>query len=102
VKFETLANGMPAITHLLITASPFSHKGERYILLTLEDINDLIALRNYVPICARCKNIRNEDNYWIRLEQYFKDSLDLDFSHAICPDCSKILYPSIHGEPDES
>ncbi len=33
------------------------------ILLTLEDINDLIELRNFVPICARCKNIKDEENY---------------------------------------
>lgn len=101
VKLETLSPGMPNITHLLITASPFSYGGEKYILLTLEDINDLIALRNFVPICARCKKIKNETNYWIRLERYFKDHLNLDFSHGICPDCSRIMYPTLYGDQDK-
>jgi nitrogen fixation/metabolism regulation signal transduction histidine kinase len=101
VKFEVLTDGLPVATHLLITASPFLYREDKYVLLTLEDINDLIALRNFVPICAKCKNIRDEGNYWIRLEKYFKDNLNLDFSHAICPDCNKTLYPSLYGESDE-
>jgi hypothetical protein len=98
VKMDTLSGGMTGVNHLLITAAPFEHLDNQYILLTLEDINDLIALRNFVPICAKCKNIKNEDNYWIRLEQYFKDHLNLDFSHGICPECSETLYPKTNGK----
>jgi PAS domain-containing protein len=101
VKLETLTAGLADVTHLLITASPFSYEGGKYILLTLEDINDLIALRNFVPICAKCKNIRDEKNYWIRLENYFKDHLNLDFSHGICPECSKAMYPMLHSDAEK-
>lgn len=92
VKMDTLTGEMAGVNHLLITTAPFEYQNNRYVLLTLEDINDLIALRNFVPICAKCKNIRNDENYWIRLEQYFKDKLNLDFSHGICPECSGLLY----------
>lgn len=101
VKLETFSDGLPDITHLLITASPFSYKEGSYILLTLEDINDLIALRNFVPICANCKSVKNEDNYWIRLEKYFKDHLNMDFSHGICPECSRIMYPSLYRDSEK-
>ena len=92
VKMDTLSDGMTGVNHLLITAAPFEHLGGEYILLTLEDINDLIELRNFVPICSKCKNIKNEENYWIRLEQYFKDHLNLDFSHGLCPECRELYY----------
>ena len=98
VKMDTLSGGMTGINHLLITTAPFEHLGRQYILLTLEDINDLIALRNFIPICAKCKKIRNEEEYWIRLEQYFKDHLNLDFSHGICPECNAMLYPKVNGK----
>ena len=63
VKLATLAGHSTNINHLLISASPFDYRGSQYVLLVLEDINDLIALRNFVPICANCKNIRNEEKH---------------------------------------
>lgn len=92
------ANGIPFTSNLLVTAAPIEFDEEELILLTIEDINDLMALRNFLPICSQCKNIRDEDNYWVRLEKYFKDHLNLDFSHGICPDCMEILYAEIKNE----
>lgn len=92
-------NGLTVTNNLLLTIAPFEFYGKSFILLTVEDINDLIELRNYVPICSKCKNIRNEDNYWIRLEKYFKDHLNLDFSHGLCPECREIMLEEIHNHP---
>ena len=44
-------------------------------------------LSHLLPICAHCKNIRNDDGYWEAVESYFSDFAGAEFSHGICPDC---------------
>ena len=53
------------------------------------------SLQRFIPICARCKDIRNDDGSWERIEYYFRRRSDAEFTHGICPDCSKILYPDL-------
>ena len=78
---------------LLITAAPFNIKGEQLSILILEDIAELTEARGLLPICANCKNIRNEVNYWETVETYIGDHLaDVKFSHGLCPKCMTKLY----------
>ena len=83
---------------LLITTAPLKFEGNQYVILTLEDINELVELRRLLPICASCKKIRNEQEYWDSIEAYFKRHLDVDFTHGICPECFERLYPDIAAE----
>lgn len=50
-------------------------------------------LSGLLPICSSCKKIRNDQGYWEQVEVYIRDHSDVDFSHGICPDCYKKLYP---------
>jgi hypothetical protein len=75
--------------YLLVTASPFSYETERLVLLVLEDMTETISLRNLLPICAKCKKIRDDKSYWQKLETYFKNHMDMDFSHGLCPECAQ-------------
>lgn len=84
--------------YLLVTTTPLLFHRRRYVILTIEDINELVELRRLIPICAGCKKIRNEQEYWDHVENYFKSHLDLDFTHGICPDCIRRLYPDIAAE----
>ncbi len=81
--------------YLLVTAAPLHHEGGSYVILILEDISEMVELRKLIPICANCKKIRNEKQYWDSLEAYFKRQMDLDFTHGICPDCFERLYPDL-------
>ncbi|WP_300669941.1 PAS domain-containing protein [Desulfoluna sp.] len=56
-------------------------------------------LRGILPICSSCKKIRDEDGGWHALENYISAHSEADFSHGICPDCMKALYPEY--SPDE-
>lgn len=47
------------------------------------------TLSGLIPICAWCKNIRNDQNYWQSVEQYVSTKTDADFTHCICPACQK-------------
>ncbi len=97
IKMEIVSENKVTESYLLVTTASFLYRGNTYALLTLEDINELIALTNLVSICSNCKKIRESKEYWVRLESYFKKTLDLNFSHGICPECSKILYPELQG-----
>lgn len=50
-------------------------------------------LSGLLPICASCKKIRDDQGRWHHLEIYIRDHTEADFSHGICPDCRRTLYP---------
>jgi C4-dicarboxylate-specific signal transduction histidine kinase len=51
-------------------------------------------LSGLLPICASCKKIKS-GNSWQQIEVYIRDHLDADFSHGICSECVRILYPGL-------
>ncbi len=53
------------------------------------------ALRGLLPICASCKKIRDDQGYWAQVEEYITRHADVEFSHGLCPDCLKRLYPDL-------
>ena len=77
----------PAIAFELLTV--LSHR-----VRALEKII-MNSLGGLVPICMHCKNIRDESESWVRLEEYITDRSEAEFSHGICPDCLRKLYPNI-------
>lgn len=61
----------------------------------LEEIKKLSGL---LPICANCKNVRDDQGYWKTVETYISDHSDAKFTHGICPECSSKLYPGMKDE----
>jgi two-component system, response regulator PdtaR len=59
------------------------------------------VLHGLLPICAACKKIRDSGGDWNHLEVYMRAHADVDFTHGICPECSKRLYPE-HQEAAQS
>jgi DNA-binding response OmpR family regulator len=55
-------------------------------------------LRRLIPICAYCKRIRSDEDYWTQLEKYLGRNLDLRFSHGICPSCYDDVFERELGE----
>lgn len=64
---------------------------------TIQELTKALAeiktLSGLLPICSACKKIRDDAGYWTQIEAYIKDHSDADFTHGICPDCAKKLYP---------
>jgi CheY-like chemotaxis protein len=52
-------------------------------------------LSGLLPICASCKKIRDEQGDWEQIEEYIATHSEADFSHSICPQCARRLYPEI-------
>jgi len=71
---------------LLLTSGMIMMIGERLQA-------EIGTLRGILPICASCKKIRDDKGYWNQIEAYIRDHSDVEFSHGICPDCMKRLYP---------
>jgi phosphoserine phosphatase RsbU/P len=71
--------------------------GERVLGLQIElrqrvaELEEALAqvkqLQGLLPICVDCKRIRDDQNYWHRVERYISDRTDAAFTHGLCPEC---------------
>jgi len=66
---------------------------ERLILELKQALTRIKTLGGLLPICACCKKIRDDQGYWTQIESYIRAHSDAEFSHSICPECAKKLYP---------
>jgi len=93
-KVTLVSAGLKKDYELLVTANPMPGSAEPLALLVIEDVSEISTLRDIIPICAKCKAVRDDQEYWWSLASYFKEHLGLDFSHGVCPSCQKDLYPA--------
>ena len=53
------------------------------------------SLSGLLPICSCCKKIRDDRGYWNKIEAYIEEHSDAGFTHGICPECARNLYPEM-------
>ena len=82
----------------LITVAPLVLDDVRLAIVILEDIREITLLRQIVPICAHCKQVRNDENYWQSVESYLGTNLEIDCSHSLCPSCAQKIFPEYSAE----
>ena len=102
-----------AIIEEIIAVPVFDDRGKLlFIVEELNDITELVkskevidhlkseirTLRDFIPICSSCKKIRDDEGFWQNLESYFSDRSEIEFSHGICPECMKKLYPDYYAD----
>ena len=68
---------------------------EKYISELQQAMSKIKTLSGLLPICASCKKIRDDKGYWNQIESFIRDHSEAEFSHGICPECAKKLYPDI-------
>lgn len=73
----------------------FEREQERLILELQQALAKVRTLSGLLPICSNCKNIRDDKGYWIQIEAYIHEHSEADFTHGICPQCKKVLYPGV-------
>ena len=61
-------------------------------------IETIKTLRGLIPICANCKKIRDDKGYWNQIESYIQKHSEAEFSHGICPECARKLYPELYKD----
>jgi len=67
------------------------------LAIHLAEIKDL---RSLIPICMHCKNVRDDNGFWGKVEKYIEGFADVEFSHGLCPDCAKKYYSEFFKEGD--
>lgn len=68
---------------------------ERLIRELQEALSKVKKLSGFLPICASCKRIRDDQGYWNQIEAYISEHSEIDFSHGICPECAQKLYKNL-------
>ncbi len=88
--------------HTTIEIAIYKHKAEEKTNELVQQLRDSLSkvklLSGLIPICSSCKNIRDDKGYWEQIELFIRDNSEADFTHSICPNCIKTLYPEISIE----
>ena len=71
---------------------------EKIIAQLEEALLQVKRLSGLLPICASCKRIRDEGGGWQQIEDYITVHSEADFSHGICPQCARKLYPEVYKD----
>ena len=67
-----------------------------------KSLSEVKRLSGLLPICCSCKNIRDDKGYWNEVEKYMGEHADVQFTHGICPECARKLYPEFYGRKSEN
>jgi CheY-like chemotaxis protein len=66
----------------------------------MQELREALAkvklLSGFLPICASCKKIRDDKGYWQQIEGYISEHSEAEFSHGLCSECAKRLYPKYY------
>jgi integral membrane sensor domain MASE1 len=86
------ALGVASLSVLILSAAVAErkHAEQKRIALIQElekALQEIKTLRGLIPLCAWCKNIRDDQGFWLRLEDYLRTHTDAEFTHGICPQC---------------
>ncbi|HWR98478.1 MAG TPA: PAS domain-containing protein, partial [Candidatus Methanoperedens sp.] len=87
---------------LFVTAAELPEAGEPVSLVVIEDFTEFAELRSLVPMCAACKKIRNDSDYWEQVEHYLARQMDLSFTHGLCPECLEEYFAPGRPQPGEA
>ena len=77
----------------VIERKQFEEEREKLIVELQQAMSEIKMLSGLLPICSSCKKIRDDQGYWNQIESYIQDHSEAEFSHGLCPECAKRLYP---------
>jgi CheY-like chemotaxis protein len=82
-----------------ISARKRAEKEREMLINQLRDtIASVKTLTGLLPICANCKKVRDDQGYWHQVEEYLQEHAPVNFTHGLCPQCARKLYPDIFDE----
>ncbi len=93
-RFDRVAGEKTERLEIRVTASPMPEEQGKALLI-IEDLSEMAKLQDLVPICARCKGIRHDQDYWQKIESFIQEQIGVDFTHGLCPTCIGVLYPDM-------
>jgi DNA-binding NtrC family response regulator len=100
VKGQTQGRMLVRAIHYALERERLQEEREQLIQELQEALATVKRLSGLLPICASCKRIRNDRGYWQQIEQYLNEHSEATFSHGLCPECARRLYPDLFEEDD--
>ena len=94
---DYLFKGEPSAT-VIIRTIRYAIERQRLMTELKTALDHIKQLQGMLPICSECKKIRDDKGYWNRIESYISRHSEVEFSHGICPDCAKKLYPELYED----
>lgn len=91
--FLVLLAGLALVAAHLLRLRRLRRRHEELFREVRSALARIKTLRGLLPICAGCKRIRSDQGYWEQIEAYVRDHSEATFSHGLCPDCVRELYP---------
>jgi hypothetical protein len=74
-----------------ITVRKLAEAEKEKLIKELQDaLAEVKTLQEILPICSYCKKVREDENYWTKLESYISRHTGTEFSHGVCPECYAI------------
>lgn len=92
-RFVPLAYGFLVGLHVLASVGMVTMALDRIRIRAEASESHAQRLEGLLPICASCKKIRDDQNNWQNIESYVSRRSKAEFSHSICPECTKKHYP---------
>jgi hypothetical protein len=81
------------IQNLTTARDELEHHVEERTIELREALSKVKVLSGLLPICSSCKKIRDDQGYWNQMELYIHEHSEAEFTHSICPECAKKLFP---------
>jgi len=88
-------------TDLLIRSIRYAIEREKLMVKLREANVQIKILKGQLPICAHCKNIRDDQGFWHQVEEYVTLHSEAEFTHGICPECASKFYPEYCREKED-
>ena len=94
--------GKAQLDWFLVSGSAFTFEGQDLVIVTLEEVTEIVELRRIIPVCSFCHKARDGNDYWQEVEKYLRKYTGVQFSHGVCPDCARLHYPEldVYGETE--
>jgi transcriptional regulator with GAF, ATPase, and Fis domain len=88
-KLATAFGEMAAVS---LRESRVKEEREKLISQLQNALNEIKTLQGIIPICSHCKQVRDDDGFWRRVDEYIQSRSAAQFSHSICPKCMNTHY----------
>ena len=85
-------------TSQLIRSIRYAIERQKLTARLEKSLKEIKTLQGLLPMCAWCRNIRDDKGYWKSLEAYIHEHTDAAFTHGICPKCLEKVAPKLYEE----